>query len=144
MDANEVVITGRQLKKLITKKMEPILKDSNLRQVELDILVFISRHKDADTAKEIIKKNHLSKSHISQCLDNLKNKGYIRIEEDEEDHRTLHIIIENKAYNIIKHVLEVYGECCYIMQSGITEEELEIMKKVFLKMSQNIQNELSK
>ncbi|MBO5158565.1 MAG: winged helix DNA-binding protein [Lachnospiraceae bacterium] len=142
MDTNEIVMSGVQLKKLLAKKVEPIIQECDLRPVEMDILVLLQREKSIDTAKGIIQKKHLSKAHISKSIENLRSKGFIHLEEDESDHRILHIRLTEKSKNIIEEVSEIYEECKEIMQRGISEEELQIVKKVFKKMNHNINQEL--
>lgn len=41
METNDIVMSGVQLKKLIAKKVEPIIHEYQLRPVEMDILVFL-------------------------------------------------------------------------------------------------------
>ena len=41
MEANELLSVARQIKKLINKKMEPVLADCELKPIEVDILVFL-------------------------------------------------------------------------------------------------------
>lgn len=142
METNDVVMSGVQLKKLIAKKVEPIMQECNLRPIELDILVFLHREKSIDTAKGIIRKKHLSKAHISKSIDNLHSKGYIRLCEDEKDHRLLHISLTEMSEEIVGKVIHVYEECRDIMQQGISPQELEIVKNVIRKMNQNINREL--
>ena len=93
MEANELLSVARQIKKLINKKMEPVLADCELKPIEVDILVFLYNHPYVDTSKEIMNIFHLSKAHISHSLDNLRENGYIRLAEDSKDHRIMHIII---------------------------------------------------
>lgn len=40
METNEIVLSGLQLKKLMMRKVEPIMKAYDLRPVELDLLFF--------------------------------------------------------------------------------------------------------
>lgn len=142
METNEVVMSGIQLKKLIEKKVEPIMQEYGLRPVELDILVFLHREKGIDTAKGIIQKKHLSKAHISKSIDNLRSKGFIELNEDENDHRMIHIKLSEESEEVVRKVTDVYVECKNIMQKGISSEELEVVKKVINKMNQNINQEL--
>lgn len=142
METNDFIISGMHLKKMLEKKIEPIMEEYNLRPVELDILVLLHREKNIDTAREIVKRKHLSKAHISKCIENLSEKGFIQIHEDEEDHRILHIELTEKSKEVVKRMLLVYGECKEIMQQGISREELEVVKNVILKMNENISREL--
>ena len=142
METNDVVMSGIQLKKLVSRKVEPIIQEYDLRPVELDILVFLRKEKNVDTAKGIIERKHLSKAHISKSIENLRLRGFIQITEDEKDHRILHISLTNKSNEVICKVNEVYAECKDIMQKGISSDELEVLKRVISKMNENINHEL--
>lgn len=142
METSEVIMLGVQLKKLLAKKVEMVIQECDLRPVELDLLVFLHNEKNIDTAKEIIQKKHLSKAHISKSIDNLRTKGFIKVNEDEQDHRISHITLTEKSIEFVSRVEELYTECRERMQQDISEEELEIVKNVILKMSDNINKEL--
>ena len=53
MDAYDLITSGAQIRKLITKYVEPIMQEYDLRPVELDILEFITRE-NLTTSKEIM------------------------------------------------------------------------------------------
>ncbi|MCQ2504506.1 MAG: winged helix DNA-binding protein [Saccharofermentans sp.] len=137
MDTNEIVMPGIHLKKLIAQKYEPILAEYDLRPVEIDILVFLKKT-DSDTARDIIQCKHLSKAHVSKSIDNLKSKGFISLVEDEDDHRIMHISLTDKSDEVISMAREVYEECIEIMTRGVDREDIEVVKKVMLKVNENI------
>ena len=139
MDVNDVVQPSLLIKKLLEKKIAPIMKEYDLRIVELDILFFLSKDKHLDTAKEIMQKKHLSKAHISKSIDNLKKRNLIHISEDAQDHRILHIALDESAYEVVDKVMKVYAECLQTIHKGITEEEWETVHRVLHKMLQNIE-----
>lgn len=138
METNDVVMSGVQLKKLVSRKVDPIIQEYELRPVELDILFFLWKEKHVDTAKGIIKRKHLSKAHISKSIENLRLGEFIKITEDEKDHRILHISLTEKSDEVIRKVTKVYAECREIMQRGIDSAEIEVTKRVVLKMIENI------
>lgn len=142
METESIIMSGLQLKKLIAKKVEPLITEYDLRQVELDILVFLSREKERNTAKEIMHKKHLSKAHISKSIDNMRVRGFIKICEDKEDHRILHIILTKKSEEVVKKAEKIYESCRQIVQRNITAEELHIVNSVIEKMNYNINREL--
>ena len=142
METNDVVMSGIQLKKLVSRKVEPIIQEYDVRPVELDILVFLRKERNVDTAKGIIERKHFSKAHISKSIENLRLGGFIQVTEDENDHRILRISLTDKSNEVISKVTEIYAECREIMQRGISPEELEVIKRVILKMNDNINHEL--
>ena len=129
MDADDLITSGVQLRKLITKYVEPIMKEYGLRPVELDILEFITRE-NLTTAKEIMLRRHISKSHISKSL------------EDKKDHRIMRIELTAESYEVINRVNSVYEECRNILLEGISDKELHIFRKVIHKMNNNVDGKL--
>lgn len=142
METNDVVMSGLQLKKLLARKSESIMREYDLRPVELDILVFLRKEKEVDTAKGIIERKHLSKAHISKSIENLRNGGFIQIVEDENDHRILHIRLTERSNEVITKMNQIYSECKDIMQEGIGSDELAVVKRVIAKINDNINREL--
>lgn len=143
MEANELLSVARQIKKLINKKMEPVLADCELKPIEVDILVFLYNHPYVDTSKDIMKIFHLSKAHISHSLDNLRENDYIRLAEDSKDHRIMHIIIEKRAMDIIDKVDKVYCNCKDVIQKEITKDEISVLKSIIHKINDNVEKELN-
>ena len=141
MDAYDLITSGVQLRKLITKYVEPIMKEYGLRPVELDILEFITRE-NLTTAKEIMLRRHISKSHISKSLEHLLEKGLIRMTEDKKDHRNMRIELTAESYEVINRVNSVYEECRNILLEGISDKELHIFRKVIHKMNNNVDGKL--
>lgn len=141
MNAYDLIISGIQLRKLITKYVEPIMDEYGLRPVELDILEFITRE-NLSTAKEIMHKRHISKSHISKSLEHLLEKGFINMTEDENDHRILRITLTDDSYKVINSVNNAYEKCRCVLLQGISEEEQNIFSEVIHKMNNNVEGEL--
>lgn len=144
MELYDLIMSGRQLKKLAEKEMESLIEQSGLRFVEVDMLLFLSEQKNIDTAKEIMRERKLSKAHVSKSLDNLKSKGYIKVCEDAKDHRVFHISLEEKADELVKSADRIYAHCRERVQAGISKEEMDVVKHVFYKMMENIDQELKK
>lgn len=142
METNDVVMSGVQLKKLVARKVDPIIKEYDLRPVELDILIFLKNKTDIDTAKGIIEQKHLSKAHVSKSIENLRSGEFIKVIEDEQDHRIFRIRLTPKSDEVITKVAEIYEECKSVIERDIGQNELNIAKKVVLKMIRNINQEL--
>lgn len=143
METSEIVLSGKQLKKLIEHMEYPIMEKYELRPVELDILVFLY-HSKGNTAKEIMKKKCISKAHISKSIDNLYSKGYVKLIEDTKDHRIIHIELTQSANQIAKETIQMYEACKSILLKDITEEEFDLVRKVAKKMVENINEVLER
>ena len=134
MDAYDLITSGLQLRKLLAKRVEPIMEEYGLRPVELDILEFIT--------KENIDRIHLSKSHISKSLEHLLEKGLINMKEDEDDRRVMRITLTEASYKVIDKVNVAYEQCRQILTEGVSEEELQVFRRVIRQMNDNVNGEL--
>lgn len=139
----EVITISQQLKKLMERECEELMKSSGLRNVELDILYFISHAGTKDTARDIFSERHISKAHISKSVDNLKQRGYIILAEDNEDHRCMHIRITSCGKPIIEEYNNIRRGVMESLFTGVSEEERECLKGVMKKFLSNIDAQLS-
>ena len=110
METNEIILVGTQMKKLIERKSASIIRRYGLRPVELDILVFLYQS-PKDTAKDIMSSRHFSKAHISKSIENLRSRGFVRLSEDTDDHRVVHIALTGQTEEVVKEMMEVYQGC---------------------------------
>ena len=65
---------GMKMRKLLDKKSEVFAQKYGVRNVELEILLFLYHSPCGDTAKDIVEEKNLSKAHISKSVDNYGRK----------------------------------------------------------------------
>lgn len=135
---------GFRSKKLLEKRFEPIMKKYGLRNIELEILIFLSCARYGDTATDIINVKHLSKAHISKSVNNLCIKGYVKLIEDEKDHRLIHLKITEKADELVEKAERVKEECIESIWKDIPKDKRNIVEETTLILAENIQKELMK
>lgn len=138
----EVMVMGQQMKKLLEHECEELMRSSDLRKVELDILYFVSHAGERDTARDITMERHISKAHISKSVDNLKQRGYIRLVEDKEDHRCMHIQITSLGEPIIQEFENIRIGMLEKLFTGVTQKERECLLCIMNKVLKNIDAEL--
>ena len=142
----ENLMTGLEFKKLLEKKCEGIMKKYDLRKVELDVLYYISRGDRLDTAKDIISRSHISKAHISKSVDNLKQRGFIELQEDERDHRCIHLLITKNSLPVLAAYEQVHQEFQDIIFKNVTEGEkkciYDVAKKIIYNLNQEYEREI--
>ena len=114
---------GMNMRKLLEKKSEVLVQKYGVRNVELEILLFLYHSSCGDTAKDIVEQKNLSKAHISKSVDNLRTKGFVVLIEDDNDRRKRHIELTQKAEEAAKEMLEVHNDCKRIIMRYVTEEE---------------------
>ena len=65
------------LRKLYCNLFTPLLERQGLTQLEMDILLFLANNPACDTARDIVEKRHLAKSHVSVGVDSLAARGLL-------------------------------------------------------------------
>ena len=135
---------GMKMRKLLEKKSEVLVQKYGVRNVELEILLFLYHSPCGDTAKDIVEEKNLSKAHISKSVDNLRAKGFVVLTEDENDRRKRHIELTQKAEEAAKEMLEIHNDCRRIIMRYVTEEEKTVMDRVMQKMLRSLDEELQK
>ncbi len=92
-----------------------------------------------DTAKVLTVTLGVSKSLVCRSVDSLMQKGYLRGEVDPRDHRITHLILTEKAAPIIQTLQENWTRFAQRVTQAISQEDLEIYKRVNQQLIQNIQ-----
>ena len=133
---------GMKMRKLLEKKSEVLMQKYGVRNVELEILLFLYHSPCGDTAKDIVEEKNLSKAHISKSVDNLRAKGFVVLTEDENDRRKRHIELTQKAEEAAKEMLEIHNDCRRIIMRYVTEEEKTVMDRVMQKMLRSLDEEI--
>ena len=129
---------GMKMRKLLDKKSEVFAQKYGVRNVKLEILLFLYHSPCGDTAKDIVEEKNLSKAHISKSVDNLRAKGFVVLTEDENDRRKRHIELTEKAVEAAKNMLEE------VVMRYVTDEEKELMNQIMQKMLRSLDEELQK
>jgi DNA-binding MarR family transcriptional regulator len=75
---------------------------------------------------------------VSQAIDILLKRQLIAAVADEQDRRCMHYTITTNAVPVIDEIANVKKKMDEQILKGITEEELEIYKKISQKMIRNI------
>lgn len=133
----DIISLSHEIKRIMEYAYGERMEDFGLRKVEVDILYFIAHAGNKDTARDIINAQHISKAHISKSVDNLRQKGYILLEEDSTDHRKAHIHITEKGLPLVKEFEIIHQRVVEQLFSGVTAEEKACMKRIAQKVADN-------
>ena len=131
-DRVEQLLSGQYLKKYQEAMYSKITDKFNMTIMEVRVLLFFDNHGSNNTAKDLVRIFHYTKSNVSKAIDSLLLRGYLKKQYDDQDRRYI--------------VLEMARQCQRDMfQSvfrGISEEELQVVQKVAQRIHQNISEAL--
>ena len=100
-------IRSQGIRKLYCSLFTPLLERRGLTQLEMDILLFLANNPEYDTARDIVEKRHLAKSHVSVGVDALAGRGLLERQLREGNRKTIHLRLTEKAGPIVEEGREI-------------------------------------
>ena len=102
------------------------------------MLMFLSRHGDCITQKEISQMTEVSPAAVAVALKKLENGGYIEKKTDKSDGRFNKISITDSGRDIVKKSCDIFSYVDEMMCTGIDSRDLEIFEKCLDRMYENL------
>lgn len=133
-----MMVNLSKFRKLNEQKLEKIMEKYDLRKIDMEIIVYLHNYKDVKTAKDIAATEMFTKGHISQSVKRLKERKYIMATQDVSDLRVWNLRLTDKVMPVIHEIDRIKSDMEAFVFSGVTEEEIAVMKTVFGKMCDNI------
>ena len=131
-------IRSQGIRKLYCSLFTPMLERRGLTQLEVDILLFLANNPEYDTARDIVEKRHLAKSHVSVGVDALAGRGLLLRQMREGNRKTIHLVLTEAAAPIVEEgraVQRQYGET---LLAGFTEEEKAELFRLLDQIGENV------
>lgn len=126
------------LRKLYGGLFTPLLARWSITQLEMDILLFLANNPDFDTARDIVEKRHLAKSHVSAGVDALAGRGLLERRRLAGNRKTIHLRPTEAAAPVIEDgqaVQRRYGE---LLLTGFSREEREELFRLLERVGRNV------
>lgn len=127
---------------LYERRMAPISTSFDLTAMELAILLFLANNPEYDTAKDIVEKRHLTKSHVSISLRDLEERGFIRKERRDGNNRTFHLVLLPSSDDIIREGQRAQAEFLSSLTSGFSAKDTELLQSYVDRMNGNVLSSL--
>ena len=131
-----------RFKRLNEKKLEAISKKYDLRKIDMEIMVFLASSGEKNTAKDIAATERFTKGHISQSVKRLSESGLLSSRQDENDNRVQHLKLTEKTGQILNEMNKVKEDMEACIFSGITKQEMNTLRKIFVKIHDKVTKEL--
>ena len=131
------------IKTLYSKCVENVCEKYNITRMELDILLFLANNPLFDTATDIVEVRYLSKSQVSSSIKSLVEKGLLEKKYEEDNRKTVHLLLCSAAAPLIADGQASQEKFLEVIFEGITEKEIEVMKRCNQRMLKNMQQYLT-
>ena len=89
------------LRKLYCGLFTPMLERRALTQLEVDILLFLANNPAYDTARDIVERRHLAKSHVSAGIEALAGRGLLERWKRADNRKTIHLRLTEAAGPVV-------------------------------------------
>ena len=123
---------------LYTATVSPVCEKYGLTYMEFTVLMFLANNPQFDTASDIVKYRHLTKSHVSMSIRSLEDKGLLKGEYHKPNRRTIHLTVLNAADAIVAAGREAQQEFGKILFSSFSDSEYKQFISFMYRIDKNI------
>ena len=124
--------------KLYMSMVNPVCEKHGLTYMEFTVIMFLSNNPRFDTASDIVKYRHLTKSHVSMSVRSLEDKGLLKGEHHEPNRRSIHLTVLPAAEAIVADGREAQQKLFAILFDGFSPAEHDQMYAFFARIEKNI------
>ncbi len=129
-------------KKIYDQSLEPVCKKYQLTRMELDILLFLANNPGYDTAKDIIERRRLTKSHVSMSLKDLERRDLVQKEYYPGNQKTAHLKLSSASIQMVAEGQQAQKKFFQTVFRDFNPEDVSWMEDYFERMRKNMQNAL--
>ena len=131
------------LRKLYCSLFTGMLDRRGLTQLETDILLFLANNPDCDTARDIVEKRHLAKSHVSAGVEALAARGLLERRKQAGNRKTIHLRLTAAAAPVVEEGRAIQQQYGQMLLEDFSEEERRDLFRLLEKVSGNVDRILS-
>lgn len=105
---------------------------------ETAMMIYMLKHPDVDTAKDIARNLGISQSLICRSVDSLTRKEMIDVIKDKDDRRINHLTLNIKDKSLKNILLSMDSEFEEQMVKGVDEDDIAVFRRVISRMAKNV------
>ena len=136
-----LLFLSRKLKKLYEKECAEAGSAFGLTQSEIDVLLFLANNKGFDTAMDIVRYRSVSKALVSNAVDSLTARGYLKTHINPADRRYTHLVITDKAAGAVRALQRAQEAFAGLLKDETTPEERAVIAAVMGRLYRKFEND---
>ncbi len=139
LGASEILKLSRQFERYYPSQFAPLLARTGLSINEVHVLLFLANNPGLDTARDVAELRGLGKSQVSQAVEGLSKRGFLRREADGGDRRVVHLLIAPSGEPLAREAQRIQGRCARDITSGLTPEERSQLETLAEKIAAGVE-----
>ena len=132
----QLIRLPRWVRKYYEQQFVPLLEESGLTMRDLHVLLFLANHPEQDTARDVAEVRGLAKSQVSQAVETLTGRGWLRRTPSRSDRRVVHLTITGEGIPLAREAQAIQAACGQRLLAGLSEAE----QALFLDLLERILN----
>lgn len=128
---------------LYTATVAAVCEKHGLTYMEFTVLMFLANNPQYDTASDIVKYRHLTKSHVSMSIRSLQDKALLKGERLGPNRRAIHLTVLEAANPIVSDGRAAQRHYGNILFAGFTDAEYAQFVAYIKRIDSNITEHLN-
>lgn len=138
----ELLAYKNNASQLYRRMLAPIVKEYDLTQLEIDVLLFLANNPGYDTARDLVDIRHLSKSHVSTAVDSLVQREFLQRVQREGNKKLIHLLLLPKALPPVQAGQAVQKQFFETVFDGFAPAERTLLNQMMGRIDHNAQTAL--
>lgn len=123
--------------------MDAYMRPSGVTRSQWSVLSALSRSTgDGMTQVDLARLLDIGKVTVGGLVDRLEATGYVERRPDATDRRAKLVYVTDKGYEVITLMIRVSNKMNKKILDGVTDEDLEIVERVLMRVKENIREEI--
>lgn len=137
MTGLETMALGRKLGHVYEERLRPVCREYGLTRSGMDVLLFLANHPENNTARDLCAMRGMKSGIASVAVEELLEKGLLRVEVDEADRRLRRLWLTREAGAAAAAGQAVQARFAAQLRSGIDEEDRAAFERVLAQLGKN-------
>ena len=129
---------SRGMGRLYGQLFTPLLEHWGLTQLEADILLFLANNPPYDTARDLVERRHIAKSHVSLGVESLASRGLLERYTRPGNRKTIHLRLTEAAEPFVEAGRAVQERYSQALLAGFTDRERRTLLELLDRVAENV------
>lgn len=121
--STRLLLFSRQFEQFYERQFTPLLERSGLSMREIHVLLFFANNPGYDTARDVTEYRGIAKSQVSQAVEVLAARDFLRRVPDGADRRRVRLSITEEGLPLAREAQSIQAGCGKRLLAGLSREE---------------------